>query len=177
MAKMKKECTLYEYDWHLSDDAEAEQWDNMKNDATANGESIIYEDKELFITSAGEKHTMQECWNMLSSNDWEYYKYTLRYIKDACEKSDKYAYFIVKGSIQTWDGTYKGYKILDDLAELQSLFSGYDVCLYVRDNKLIATLSHHDGTHVLEINGVPKKYPYKSKAQGIGKIVRDYIGA
>jgi hypothetical protein len=177
MAKTKKEYALYEYDWCFNDDAEAEAWEDMKSNITQGGETIIYEDKELFITSAGKKHTMQECRDMLSEDDWLCYKDTLHDIKDACEKSGKFAYYIASGSVQTWQGTRNAYKILDDLSQLQSLFSGYDIRLYVRGNKIIAMLSHHDGTHILEIKGVPKKYPYKSKAQGIGKIVRNYIGA
>ena len=172
MKKQAKGIMLYDYSWHLSDDALFEQWENWKSDACAEEHcSIVYEDDTMFVTSKGKTYTMEQCEEQLYNDDYAYYKDVLYYVKNAVEKEHKFRYYVIECKSTTHLGEKTDRKIVNDLGGLREMFRGYDVTLYTRGNKLIAELAHSDGMHTLEFKGVPKQYPYISKAQGLGRLI------
>ena len=113
--------------------------------------------EELGLDKANEEITDEEIWEQVRIDldiSWEDLESDIKKFDDT---------YIFTGKVSTWRGSFIGGKIVTGGRDLLNTLVGYDyIKLYETSyGKAFVELSHHDGTHIMEIRKLNSKgYDY-----------------
>ena len=160
-----KKYTLFEAGLYTVEEELAFQ----KRSALENGQTIIYADETTFITSSGEKWSLDSCVESVEFIERESYDAVWEAIA-SIEKSFKK--FLIKIESVTWRELPPCTITMDRLTDLREKLSKVDDAkIEVEDNELKLYGYHHDGCIIYTVRALNDAYPYHSKARKVGKIV------